>query len=98
MLTCKVLDCIRNAELSHLKDNLCNIGCEFIWNMFISNETSVQLHCILGNNAFIQTNSLSHESCVVIDSIFDLYCKALLKRAWSFRSNLKCGSPYVTQT
>ena len=64
--------------------------------MFISNEISVQLNCILGNNAFIQHNFLSHESCVVVDSIFDLYCKAFLKRAWSFRSDLKCGSPHVT--
>ena len=96
MLTCKVLDCIRNAELAHLKDNLCNVGYEFIWNMFISNETSVQFNCILGNNAFIQINFLSQESCVGIDSIFDLYCKAFLKRAWSFRSDLKCGSAHVT--
>ena len=31
-----------------LKDNLCNVGCEFIWNMFISNETSVQLKLYFG--------------------------------------------------
>ena len=96
MLTCKVLGCIRTAELSHLKDNLCNAGYEFIWNIFIGNEASFQLNCILGNNAFIHINFLPHEVCTVIDGMFDLYCKTFLKRAWAFRSNLKCGSSHIT--
>jgi len=95
MMTCNAINNVRNVELNILKNNLCNAGYEFIWNLFISTGYSYQLNCILGNNMPNIMNLLPPDSYSEIDAIFDKYCKSFLKHAWLFRTNIKSSSANV---
>ena len=89
LFICHGLREVRLDELRTLERKLHDSGLLSVWNVFKLNNIDVNLYLMLGGNCSQLIPMLPSSLADVAHVIFDVVCKAYLKRAWRVRSSIK---------